>query len=201
MKILKRFLIMTALTVITTPVALAANEHKHEAHDDHDHATEKNEKHEEHGHDEHNHDNKNSAQADHADHDNHEGHEHKAKESHHGGIVGIANNFHHELLLGEKGKVSLYVEGLPKSANDLKLVTARLIILQGKERRELEMKLVEGDHHRFEGILESALTASDKVVALIVLDDKNTRMVRFEMPTKKFAKKPAEKTTEKTVKE
>jgi hypothetical protein len=184
MKRLKTFFIATALTVIAVPVVFAADEHKHEGH-----AHEGHEKHADHGHDQH----KVAKKQDNHNHaEKHEGHAHEGHEDHgqnphtdephHGGIVGVANDYHHELVIGDKGNISLYVEGLPKAANALKLVSIRLMVLQGKEKQELDMKLSEDDPHRFEGASTTALAENDKVVALIVLNDKDTRMVRFEIP-------------------
>ncbi len=187
MKFLKNIFMATALTAITfsLPIALAANEHKHEghAHEGHEHNVV--EEHDDHAHahqaakkqDNHNHGEK---------HEGHEDHGHKphTDEPHHGGIVGVANDYHHELVIADKDNVSLYVEGLPKKVDVLKRVTVRLMILQGKERQELEMKLSEDDPHRFDVTLTTTLAANDKVVALVVLNDKDIRIVRFEIPVK-----------------
>ncbi len=191
MKRLKNIFMATALTAITfsLSVALAANEHKHEghAHEGHEHKVV--EEHNDHAHhqaakkqDNHNHVGKHEGHA----HEGHEDYGHKphTDEPHHGGIVGVANDYHHELVIGNAGNVLLYVEGLPKKADVLKRVIVRLIILQGKEKQELEMKLSEDDPHRFDGTLTTTLVANDKVVALVVLNDKDTRIVRFEIPAK-----------------
>lgn len=195
MKPLKNLFMATALTAIifSLPVSLAADEHKHEGHaheghEGHEHNVVEEQDVHAHAHqaakkqDNHKHSGKHEGHA----HEGHEDHGHRphTDEPHHDGIVGVANDYHHELVIGDERKVSLYVEGLPKAGDALKLVTVRLMILQGKEKQELEMKLSEDDPHRFDATLTTTLAANDKVVALIVLNDKDTRIVRFEIPTK-----------------
>jgi len=174
MKRLKTLFMATALTVTVVPIVLAADEHKHEGHA-HGEAAKKQ--------DNHNHGKKHEGHA-HGGHENH-GHNPHTDEPHHGGIVGVANDYHHELVTGDENKISLYIEGLPKASEALKLVTVRLMVLQGKEKKDLEMTLAEDDPHRFDATLTTTLATNDKVVALIVLNDKDTRMVRFEIPVKK----------------
>jgi hypothetical protein len=196
MKPLKNLFMATALTAITfsLPVSLVADEHKHEGHAHEGHEGHEHKVVEEHAsqapahnnaakkQDNHNHGEKHESHA----HEGHEDHGHKphTDEPHHGGIVGVANDYHHELVMGDARNVSLYVEGLPKAGNALKLVTVRLMILQGKDKQEREMKLSEDDPHRFDATLTTTLATHDKVVALIILNDKDTRIVRFEIPAK-----------------
>lgn len=149
-------LLMSTLLFITPVVVFAADEHKQQAKDD-----KSAEHHDDHGH-HHDHD--------HGDH----------TESHHGGIVGVADGFHHELVLAEEGKIIFYAEGLPTD-EELKKITVRLIILRGKEKQNLEMVLDKDDNHRFEVPITKPLTENDKVVAMISMGDKKTRMVRFEV--------------------
>ena len=63
-------------------------------------------------------------------------------------------------------------------------MSVSLQILEGKEKRQLEMKLTEGDEHLFEVAVKPKLAAGAKVVASIVVGDENTRLVRFEVPAK-----------------
>ncbi len=166
MKLLPTLLV--ALSVLAAPIAWAGEGHKH---DDHDHAKEapKEAPKDDHGHD-------------HGDH----GHAH-GDEPHHGGIVAIVDEIHHELVIAEDGKVSLYAEGLPEG-DALKTVKVRLTILKGKEKQEADMALAEGDEHRFDAPAEVKLVAGDKVVAMIQPADGKPRMAKFEIPAETSAK-------------
>lgn len=155
-------LLMSAFLFITPAIVFAADEHKQQAKDDK--SAEHHNGHDKHGDHGHHHDH------DHGDH----------TESHHGGIVSTADGFHHELVLTEEGKIIFYAEGLPTD-EELKKITVRLIILSGKEKQNLEMVLDEEDNHRFEVPITKSLTANDKVVAMINMGAKKTRMVRFEI--------------------
>lgn len=116
------------------------------------------------------------AEHDHASHD----HAHDDK-PHHGGIVAVVDEIHHELVIADDGKVSLYAEGLPEG-DALKTVKVRLTILKGKEKQEADMARAEGDAHRFDAPTEVKLVAGDKVVAMIQPADGNPRMAKFEIP-------------------
>lgn len=118
--------------------------------------------------------------AKHAD-DDHAGHDHSP---HHGGVVTLVDEIHHELVVSEDGKVSLYAEGLPEG-DALKTVTVRLTVLRGADKQETELALAEDDHHRFDAAEDFTLEVGDKVVALIQAADMKARMVRFEIPVKK----------------
>ncbi len=129
---------------------------------------------------------------DHSAYDDHAAHGHlHDNTSHHGGIVTVVNHIHHELVIADDGKVSLYAEGLPQGGA-LKTVKVRLTILKGKDKQEAEMAVVEGDEPRFDAPAEVKLVAGDKVVALIQPLDGKLRMAKFEIP----AKTPATKTEE-----
>ena len=127
---------------------------------------------------------------DHAKHgqDEHSGHDHAHDDKpHHGGIVAVVDEVHHELVIAEDGKVSLYAEGLPEG-DALKAVKVRLTILKGKEKQEADMALAEGDEHRFDAPTEVKLVAGDKVVAMIQPADGKSRMAKFEIPAATSAK-------------
>lgn len=148
-----------SLGLLAAP-ALLADDDKH---DDHDHKGETAEEH-----------------AKHAD-DDHAGHDHSP---HHGGIVTLVDETHHELVVSDDGKVSLYAEGLPEG-DALKTVTVRLTVLRGTNKLENELARAEDDHHRFEAAEDFTLEAGDKVVAMIQAEDMKLRMVRFEIPDTK----------------
>lgn len=162
---LHTIVIASALMLAMPSIALATDNQKH---DDHDHSKRD---HSEKDHDKHEH-----GKHDHGEHDHGDGHH----ESHHGGIVGTADGLHHELVLTEAGKIIFYAEGLPEG-DALKAVIVRLTILQGKEKQSLEMTLSKDDAHRFEVPISQPLKVGDKVVALINVDAKKMRMVRFEV--------------------
>lgn len=129
----------------------------------------------------------------HAKHE-HEGHEHKDgehehgaenHESHHGGMVAITDgHVHHELVIAEDGKVSLYSEGLPEG-DALKTVKVRLTVLRGKDKQETEMTLATDDTHRFDAAADFKLQPSDKVVALIQPAEGKPIMAKFDVPAEK----------------
>lgn len=179
MKLLRNIFITTALTFAAVPVVLAGDSEHARAHDNghaHEHkAAEKPETETV----------KSAAPATHTDdHAHGDGaHEHPAVEPHHDGVAMIVDGFHHELIIEKEGRVLLYIEGLPQG-EAVKLVSVSLQILEGKEKRQLEMRLTEGDQHLFEVAVKPKLAAGAKVVASIVLGDENTRLVRFEVPAK-----------------
>lgn len=124
---------------------------------------------------------------DHAKHEQ-EGHDHAHDDKpHHGGIVAVVDEIHHELVTAEDGKVSLYIEGLPQG-DALKAVKVRLTVLKGKDKQEADLTLVEGDEPRFDAPAEVKLVAGDKVVAMIQPAEGKPRMAKFEMPTETPAK-------------
>ena len=124
---------------------------------------------------------------DHAKHEQ-EGHDHAHDDKpHHGGIVAVVDEIHHELVTAEDGKVSLYIEGLPQG-DALKAVKVRLTVLKGKDKQEVDLTLVEGDEPRFDAPAEVKLVAGDKVVAMIQPAEGKPRMAKFEMPTETPAK-------------
>jgi len=98
-----------------------------------------------------------------------------------GGIVATVDDVHHELVIAEDGKVSLYAEGLPEG-DALKAVKVRLTVLKGTEKQESDMTLVEGDEAHFAAAAEVKLVAGDKVVALIQPAEGKPRMAKFEIP-------------------
>ena len=121
---------------------------------------------------------------DHAKHgqDEHSGHDHAHDDKpHHGGIVAVVDEIHHELVTADDGKVSLYAEGLPQG-DALKAVKVRLTVLKGKDKQEAELTLVEGDEPHFDAPTEVKMVAGDKVVALIQPLDGKPRMAKFEIP-------------------
>lgn len=121
---------------------------------------------------------------DHAKHgqDEHSGHDHAHDDKpHHGGIVAVVDEIHHELVTADDGKVSLYAEGLPQG-DALKAVKVRLTVLKGKDKQEADLTLVAGDEPRFDAPTEVKLVAGDKVVALIQPLDGKPRMAKFEIP-------------------
>lgn len=140
-----------------------AEEAKHE-HDDHAHEGEAKHEHDDHGH----------------EHGDDHGHAH-GDEPHHGGIVAVVDGIHHELVMAEDGKVSLYAEGLPEG-EALNNVKARLTVLKGADKQDADLTLAEGDEHRFEAGDDLKLAAGDKVVAVIQLPEGQPRMARFEIP-------------------
>ncbi len=114
--------------------------------------------------------------------DDHAGHDHAHDDQpHHGGIVATVDDVHHELVIAEDGKVSLYAEGLPEG-DALKAVKVRLTVLKGTEKQESDMTLVEGDEAHFAAAAEVKLVAGDKVVALIQPAEGKPRMAKFEIP-------------------
>ncbi|MDX9987418.1 hypothetical protein [Thiothrix unzii] len=165
-----------------TPPAHGEPGHNHET--DHGQDAHKGESADEHAkHDEH----KGESAEDHAKH-GHEGHDHAHDDQpHHGGIVAVVDEIHHELVIAEDGKVSLYAEGLPEG-DALKTVKVRLTILKGKEKQEVDMVLAEGDEHRFDAPAEVKLVAGDKAVAMIQPADGKSRMAKFEIPAATSAK-------------
>lgn len=152
----------------TTPETKPEDAHKGESAEDHA-------KHDEH---------KGESADDHAKHEQ-EGHDHAHDDKpHHGGIVAVVDEIHHELVTADDGKVSLYAEGLPQG-DALKAVKVRLTVLKGKDKQEADLTLVEGDEPRFDAPAEVKLVAGDKVVALIQPLDGKPRMAKFEMPAAK----------------
>lgn len=139
-------------------------------------------------------DHKGESAEDHAKHDHkdgehdHAGHDHAHDATpHHGGIVALVDETHHELVIADGGKVSLYAEGLPEG-DALKTVKVRLTILKGKDKQEADMALAEGEGHRFDAPAEVKLVAGDKVVAMIQPADGKPRMAKFEIPAETSAK-------------
>ncbi|MDD5394970.1 MAG: hypothetical protein PHE17_18280 [Thiothrix sp.] len=100
---------------------------------------------------------------------------------HHGGIVATVDDVHHELVIADDGKVSLYAEGLP-TGDALKAVKVRLTVLKGAEKQESDMTLVEGDEAHFDAAADVKLVAGDKVVALLQPAEGKPRMAKFEIP-------------------
>ncbi len=157
MKKIQTLLVTTALTsslaLLSIPVALA--DAKHNSHG--------------HGHG--------------GDHGHSHDDTHINPEPHHGGIVSIVDNYHHELLIENNNKVVVYAEGLPEG-EALKKVQLDLILLQGNNKQKLKMKPTEGNGNRFEVSLDTKLKSGYKVVVLIKQEDKKVRMVRFEISVK-----------------
>ncbi|WML90012.1 hypothetical protein RCF98_13675 [Thiothrix lacustris] len=185
MKLLPTLLV--TLGLLASPALLAEEQkaatpahgepgHNHET--DHGQDAHKGESADEHAkHDEH----KGESAEDHAKHEQ-EGHDHAEDDKpHHGGIVADVDGIHHELVMAEDGKVSLYAEGLPEG-DALSKVKVRLTILKGKDKQEAEMLLAEGDAHRFDAPPDVKLAAGDKVVALIQPLDGKPRMAKFDIP-------------------
>lgn len=154
--------------------------HKKDDHDDHAHAEndkhargdDDHHEHKKERHDEHDADHKHDDQG--YEHGDDHGH------AHHGGIVAMVDGVHHELVI-TNGKVSLYAEGLPVG-DALKAVKVRMTLLRGTEKQEVEMRLAEGDEHRFDADLQ--LQPKDKVVVLIQTSEGKTRLARFDIPAK-----------------
>lgn len=171
MKLLPALLMSFGL--LASPVLLA-DEDKH---DKHDHKSETAEEHAKHADEDHDHED--GSAKEHAEHE-HEGHDHKDHASHHGGIVAMVDEIHHELVIAEDGKVSLYAEGMPVG-DGLKKFKVRLIVLRGTDKHDTEMTLAKDDHHRFEAGEGFKLEAGDKVVVVIKAAEVKPRMVRFEI--------------------
>lgn len=149
--------LFTTLSLLVSPVLLA------EPHDTHQGETA--EEHANHTHDKH----------DHAGHD----HAHDNK-PHHGGVVAVSDGFHHELVAAD-GKLALYAEGLPKG-EELKAVKVRLTLLQGVNKRDINLSHSQDDSHRFEATSDAKLNSGDKVVVLIRPAKGKPRLVKFEIP-------------------
>ena len=115
----------------------------------------------------------------------HAGHDHSNNDKpHHGGIVAVVDDIHHELVIAEDGKISLYAEGLPQG-DALKAIKVRLTILKGKDKQEADLTLVEGDEPRFDAPADVKLVAGDKVVAMVQPAEGKPRMAKFEIPAAK----------------
>lgn len=124
--------------------------------------------------------------------DDHKDGEHDPGETghaaHHGGIVAMTEgHIHHELVIADDGKVSLYSEGLPEG-DALKTVKVRLTVLRGKDKQEADMTLASDDAHRFDAAADFKLQPDDKVVALIQPADGKPLMVKFDVPAATPAK-------------
>jgi len=157
MKLLPILLASVSL-ILATPILAGSDNH-----DDHHHGKAEKEQ-TKHSHDDH----------DHGGNDH--GHAHDDK-PHHGGIVVVADGFHHELVAAD-GKLAIYIDGLPKGESR-KAVTVRLTLLQGASKKDINLTLSKDDDHRFEAASDVKLAVGDKVVALIRPAKGKPRLVKF----------------------